>query len=419
MLYHLRIGHLLATLSALVACSVPALAQKIELQNGSRVLFLGSALVERDAEHGYFETFLTTSAPTKNIVFRNLGWSGDTVWAEARAGFDTPADGFRRLQEQIASLAPTHIVVLYGANEAFAGESGRPRFIEGLNALLDALSQTGAQLVLATPHLFESLGPPLPSANQQNARLQSYAQAVRQVAAARRLPLIDLTERLVGSESNHLTENGIHLSSYGYWKYAQAMSEAFTDASPRWHVELSVKDGLLSATRATVSDVETSPDAIRFTAVSPTLPAPLCPAEGDLAAMDTWPDSERVLQVAGLADGRYELRIDGQPVASGTAEDWQAGVAIADGPEFAQLELLREVIREKNDFYFHRWRPQNDTYLLGFRKYEQGQNAIEIPQFDPLVAEREAAIARLRRPAPHRYELIRTLRPSVAADPAL
>ena len=47
---------------------------------------------------------------------------------------------------------------------------------------------------------------------------------------------------------------------------------------------------------------------------------------------------------------------------------------------------------EKNRLYFHRWRPENETYIFGFRKKEQGQNAVEIPQFDPLVAAKEAEI---------------------------
>ena len=69
---------------------------------------------------------------------------------------------------------------------------------------------------------------------------------------------------------------------------------------------------------------------------------------------------------------------------------------------------LRQTINAKNLLYFHRWRPQNETYLFGFRKHEQGQNAREIPRFDPLVAEKEQEIARLRRPAAHLFELVRT-----------
>ena len=117
--------------------------------------------------------------------------------------------------------------------------------------------------------------------------------------------------------------------------------------------------------------------------------------------------------MAGLPEGRYVLLVDDQEVTAGTEAEWAAGMTLASGPEFTQVEGLRQTIRRKNELYFHRWRPQNDTYLLGFRKYEQGQNAVEIPQFDPLVAEQEAVIARLRVPVSHSYQLVRKVRPSV------
>ena len=62
-------------------------------------------------------------------------------------------------------------------------------------------------------------------------------------------------------------------------------------------------------------------------------------------------------------------------------------VAPVDAP------ALRAKIVEKNQLFFHRWRPQNETYLFGFRKHEQGKNGAEIPQFDPLVVKAEAEIA--------------------------
>jgi lysophospholipase L1-like esterase len=53
---------------------------------------------------------------------------------------------------------------------------------------------------------------------------------------------------------------------------------------------------------------------------------------------------------------------------------------------------LTKTILEKNRLFFYRWRPQNETYLFGFRKHEQGNNGVEIPQFDPLVAAKEKEI---------------------------
>lgn len=54
------------------------------------------------------------------------------------------------------------------------------------------------------------------------------------------------------------------------------------------------------------------------------------------------------------------------------------------------------MIIKKNKLFFYRWRPQNETYLFGFRKHEQGQNAKEVFQFDPLIAAEEKKIAELR-----------------------
>lgn len=61
-----------------------------------------------------------------------------------------------------------------------------------------------------------------------------------------------------------------------------------------------------------------------------------------------------------------------------------------------KAELLRKVILKKNELFFHRWRPQNSTYLFLFRKHEQGQNAREIPQFDPLIEQMDARIHRIK-----------------------
>ena len=68
-------------------------------------------------------------------------------------------------------------------------------------------------------------------------------------------------------------------------------------------------------------------------------------------------------------------------------------------PLGSQTEAIRNKIIEKNQLFFHRWRPENETYLFGFRKHEQGQNGKEIPQFDPLVEKVEREIAELRNTA--------------------
>jgi hypothetical protein len=62
-----------------------------------------------------------------------------------------------------------------------------------------------------------------------------------------------------------------------------------------------------------------------------------------------------------------------------------------------KTEKLRQAIRQKNVFFFDRYRPQNDMYIFHGRKHEQGRNAVEIPQFDQFIEAKEAEIAKLKR----------------------
>ncbi|MCE9518101.1 MAG: hypothetical protein K8R87_00800, partial [Verrucomicrobia bacterium] len=70
---------------------------------------------------------------------------------------------------------------------------------------------------------------------------------------------------------------------------------------------------------------------------------------------------------------------------------WKSDAAKWD-VETPEQRTLREAILRKNSLFFHRSRPANYTYIFGFRKHEQGRNAVEIPKFDPLVDKAEANV---------------------------
>jgi len=57
---------------------------------------------------------------------------------------------------------------------------------------------------------------------------------------------------------------------------------------------------------------------------------------------------------------------------------------------------LRQEIIRKNQLFSIAGGRKTKTYLFGFRKHEQGQNAREIPEFDPLVQAEDAGIAHLQ-----------------------
>ncbi len=391
-------------------------AETFTLTDGDRVVFVGNTLIEREQRDGYWETALMRRFPKASVTFRNLGWSGDNVWGHARTVFDPPPVGFARLKDHVLALKPTVIVIGYGSNESFDGPTGLPHFGAGLNALLDALAPAKARIVLLSPLRQEDLGRPLPDPAANNKNLRLYADALRDTATKRGMMFVDLYDLLSAKRlaaavpqaaAVRLTDNGIHLTPWGYWRSAPLLEQGLGLPPATWRVALRPDGRRASETHSGcgVEDVQRIDDRtpLRFRVTDDLLPLPPPPAEGKPAGGNGV--EERLLRVQKLAPGDYTLWIDGKAVVTASAERWADGVALEQGPEFEQAEKLRRAIVAKNALYFHRWRPQNETYLFGFRKYEQGRNAVEIPQFDPLVAKQEAEIARLRAPVKHTYEI--------------
>lgn len=296
------------------------------LKSGDRIVLLGGTLIEREQVEGYWETPVILSASFP-VTWNNLGWSGDTVWSDSRGMFDPPAKGYERMLEQIGQINPTVIIIGYGNSEAFNGPGSLDAFKKQYAKLLQDLKGENRRFVLLTPTPMEASEIPGQSPEQQiarashyNASASQYADAIAALAAETGATLVDLSPAFSPASGDlPMTDNGITLNAFGYWKTGQLLSTALTGSTP---------------------DARVLP-APTMTSVSPRI-----------------------------------ISEDASPT-----------------------ERLRAVIRDKNELLFHRWRPQNFTYLFGFRKHEQGNNAVEIPQFDPLVQELEARIQSLK-PAP-------------------
>jgi hypothetical protein len=210
----------------LIAAASASAGEGFELRDGDRVVLIGNTLIEREQTYSYLETLFVMRWPQRKITFRNLGWSGDTVFCDAR-GYEHDAErGFANLTKQVHELKPTVVLIGYGMGDSFDGNAGLPRFRQGLERMLDMLKDLDARIVLVGPIRHENLGPPLPDPAQHNRDLRKYADVMADVAAKRGHRFVDLFELLKSEDGTPLTDNGIHLTQHGYARAAAVIGQA-------------------------------------------------------------------------------------------------------------------------------------------------------------------------------------------------
>ena len=368
-----------------------------QLQDGDRVVFLGNSLFEEDLRYGYLEYMLTTAFADRQISFRNIGWSGDTVFGDARSYYTSPPTAYDLLIQQLTDTNPTVVFLAYGANEATKGKAGLAPFKEGLNKLLDKIDELGARVVLLSPL------PLLPSElninrDERNQILELYSNEIAAVASTRSQRFVDIFHPFQQFDvASGISSEGVHLNEKGYYHLAQVVSQTLQLPQSEWTMDLRVADQKVNS-NLSVSNPNFQKEQISFTLQNLGLPlvAPLGLAEEGGSSK---------IQIHGLKKGFYSLTVEGQPVATASAKEWAQGVAISHGPAFNRARELRTLIFKKNELYFHRYRPLNRTYILGFRAYEQGRHTEGLDELGAIVTWLDTQINLRKAPQSYNYML--------------
>lgn len=370
-----------------------------DFKDGDRVVFLGNSLFENDLQYGYLEFAITAGWPNTDITFRNLGWSGDTVFGEARTYITAPS-AYDLLIEQLKASRPSVVFVAYGANEAFEGAKGLPIFVQGLNQLLKEINRLGARAVLlSTVPMISSVAEQ--SRTERNTLLELYNGAISKIATERGLHFIDIFTPLQEFNGNtKLSDNGFHLNEDGYFVLANTLREGL-GLSLYKKPSLVIDAPVLSATGTVKTKIieqkgKTGLDFQVDEAYLP-LPPPKQDASSDPNGLE--------LKIIGLTNGNYTLTTNGRELYSASAKEWANGIKIAQAAALDQAYQLQEDILRKNELFFHQYRPLNRTYILGFRSHEQGRHAEGLEELSVPISQLEGQIALNRKPRPQVYKL--------------
>ncbi len=205
------------------------------LRKGDHIAFVGAGAMEAEQHTAWLETLIHVAYADKECVVRNLAYTGDEVAARPRSegvpslsyfldmkpGTVTLPHGNGKIVYQAgADFHASVIIAQWGFNESFAGQAGLKQFKQDLGRwvaerLAADYGQGKPRIVLVTP-LAQQVSPGEPDLN---VNLALYAQAVREVAAEKSIPCVDLFSHALRIFKTHgsvdWTINGIRLNEAG------------------------------------------------------------------------------------------------------------------------------------------------------------------------------------------------------------
>lgn len=436
------ISSLLAQQAAPAPASAPEvkpIVDKIQLKDGDTVVFLGDSITHQCLYTQYVEDYFYTRYPKARIHFHNAGVGGDRA-----------INALDRFDMDVASFKPKYVTVLLGMNDGAYTRYEQPIFDtyqRDMNTLLDRIAGIGATAVPMTPTMHDARSarlfnkPAEPRDTYYNGVLALYGSWLREQAQVRGLGFVDMYSPL-----NNITleqrkkdpkwtmiKDAVHPGATGQTVMAAAVINDMVPRSSVSQISIDDQDGHPRATAKGGQITELQRDdagKLSFTFAATALPWVLPPdaADGYKLTSAGHRFSNEKISIRDLKEGKYELRIDGQPVGQYTDAQLAAGVELEGNnktPQYQQALQVAMLNKRRNDEAMHPLRDQW-AQLKGRRntlKRLEDSKAADFDakkqEFDTWYATFEKAVPELvakakaiedeiyqaNQPKPHKYEL--------------
>jgi len=402
------------------------------LRDGDRVVFLGDSITEQQLYTSYIEAYTLTRFPQQSFVFRNAGWSGDTSWlrkrfktdenalfasqGEAQQKMVSTAVGFG-LARDVLPLKPTVVTVDFGMNDG--AQPFRPdvfkAYVACQNEIVRVLRQNGARVALLTPQPIEEKRPD-PGQDVRNLALRRFSDGLKDVAtngAALYVdqfdPYLALMMKARVGQPNALIGGGhdsVHPGPPGHTLMAWAILKGLGAPALVSSAGLDVRRfgwerKVVQADQCRISKVRYSHGVLSFQRLDAALPMPIDSRAVEALKLAPILDelSRYELKVLGLNADRYDVKVDGEKVATVTRDELEKGWNMAGlpGPVARQTREVLALVFVKNSLFYQRWRQCQLSPDPAVQQKASG--------FDAQIAAKEAAINAACQPKLHRFEL--------------
>jgi lysophospholipase L1-like esterase len=205
--------------------------KKVELKAGDRIIFFGDSLTylagkeepKDRVSKGYVRIVKETLDTTHKDKTIEVDW--------VATGGNTVPDLLKRVDKDVIAKKPTVVVIQIGCNDA--RRIPAETFKSSLEELIDKLQKEKIQVVQCT---LTSVGEKHDGTNQDDPKLEQFAEIERQVAQDKKVPLNDLRKAFVeywkknnpeNKPSGILTYDGNHFNDSGHRFVAEQMLKKF------------------------------------------------------------------------------------------------------------------------------------------------------------------------------------------------
>lgn len=389
----------------------PCVAAEFPIHDGERVVFLGDSITEQRLYTTVIEAYTLARFPQWKLTFRNIGWGGDTAHgALNRAGRD------------MLPLKPTFVTIDFGMNDHGyrAYDAGiYNNYTNKQTGLVELLKTNNSRVALVTPQPIEDKRPD-PDKDVRNMALRKMGDGLREIAAKEKVlfsdqfdPYMAVMLKARQTDPSALIGGGdaVHPGPVGHTIMAWAILKSLGASAAVSSAELTAAGKLVAATGCKITDSKVVAGVLSFTRQDAALPMPVNPqAEAVTKLIPLLTDlSLYELKVTGLTAPKYQLLVDHKPAAVFTAQELAQGcnLTLCAGPITEQARQLWNLVVEKNNIFFRRWR---EVQLYGPPEWVkspafEAARDKELARLDEQIAQLETKINALRQPLVHTFVL--------------
>ena len=352
-----------------VTASQPTSAPDFFLKDGDTVVFYGDSITEQNYYNQYVELYSITRFPSRRIHFYGAGVGGDRV----TGGSGGPID--KRLARDVFALNPTVITVMLGMNDGgynATTDAVDAAYTTGYEHLLDSIHEhaPAARITLLGPSPYDDVTRPARFPGGYNGVMAHFANLDHVLAQKVGGTFINLNPAVVSAlqkaqtidplMAKLLLPDRVHPDPLAHWVMAEALLKGWNAPALVSSVTIDGRAAkLIDAQNAVVSDVQRSPEGLRWTETDNGLPLAFSKANETQALLLQISGiqqqlNQEPLRVTGLDAPRYKLTIDDKLVSIFSALELTNGVNLADyaTPMSGQSQELSWMVRDRDEAHY-------------------------------------------------------------------